>query len=102
MAIIKGFKNYEINRDGTVINLKNGKELIPYRHRGYSKIKLTNDKGKRIAWRINRLVYEAHLGTIPKGYEIDHIDGDRSNNNLDNLRMVTRQQNIKLKSFRRK
>ncbi len=41
------------------------------------------------------LVWEAFNGKIPKGYFIDHIDGNRSNNNLDNLRLVTQSENMK-------
>jgi hypothetical protein len=37
--------------------------------------------------------------TPPKGYEIDHIDGDKANNHYGNLRWVTRSENI-MNSFR--
>lgn len=30
-----------------------------------------------------------HYGAIPEGLTIDHIDRDRSNNRLDNLRLAT-------------
>lgn len=35
--------------------------------------------------RLHRVVWEYHNGPIPKGYHIHHIDGDRSNNQLENL-----------------
>lgn len=38
-------------------------------------------KGKRL----HRAVWEAHNGEIPEGYHVHHVDGDRANNQLDNL-----------------
>lgn len=45
--------------------------------------------------RVHRLVAEIFLGEIAKGMEVDHIDGDRTNNSLTNLRIVTHAENIK-------
>ena len=41
-------------------------------------------KGKRL----HRVVWEHHNGAIPKGYHVHHIDGDRSNNDIDNLSLL--------------
>lgn len=38
-------------------------------------------KGKRL----HRAVWEYHNGEIPKGYHIHHVDGNKANNNIDNL-----------------
>lgn len=43
---------------------------------------------------IHRLVYETFVGEIPQGYEIDHIDGDKQNNDLSNLRCVNHADNM--------
>ena len=47
---------------------------------------------------VHRLVYEAFKGEIPEGMEIDHIDRNRRDNNPDNLRVVTRAENMKNRS----
>lgn len=44
-----------------------------------------------------RKIWESYHGPIPKdknnrSYEIHHIDGDRNNNNIDNLKLVTIQE----------
>lgn len=36
----------------------------------------------------HRIVYELEVGQIPEGKIIDHVDGDRSNNKVENLRVV--------------
>ena len=44
-------------------------------------------------YRVHRLVAEAFLGDIPSGYEPDHIDRNRHNNAVANLRIISRQDN---------
>lgn len=36
----------------------------------------------------SRYLYEVTHGKIPEGYEIDHIDGDKTNDSLDNLQAI--------------
>lgn len=53
---------------------------------------------KRFGWKnkihyVHRMIWEHVNGPIPEGLEIDHIDGDRSNNVIWNLRLVTSSQN---------
>jgi len=48
------------------------------------------DGGEHLA---HRIIWEMHNGPIPDDMEIDHIDGNRSNNTLPNLRVSTRAEN---------
>ena len=43
----------------------------------------------------HRLIYETFCGEIPENMVIDHIDGNRSNNKLNNLRLVSYSDNAK-------
>lgn len=43
---------------------------------------------------VHRHIWKAFNGEIPEGLQIDHIDTDRSNNSLSNLRLVTMDDNI--------
>lgn len=69
---------------GKFHNAKTGREVGTADKRGYVKI-LVNGK----SYRAHRLAWLYVHGNFPKN-EIDHIDGDRSNNKLKNLRDVTR------------
>lgn len=42
---------------------------------------------------VHRIVWELHNGEIPEGMFIDHIDRDKFNNKISNLRLATHHQN---------
>lgn len=44
---------------------------------------------------VHRLVVETFLGEIPEGLAVNHINGDKTDNNLDNLEVVTYSENMK-------
>ncbi|EFL9654207.1 HNH endonuclease [Escherichia coli] len=48
---------------------------------------------------VHRIIWEMHNGPIPKGYQIDHIDHNRSNNNINNLRCVKPKTNYRNRSI---
>jgi hypothetical protein len=55
-------------------------------------------------WQINiggsiylshRIIYYIHYGNVPDSLDIDHIDGNRDNSRIENLRLATRSQNLR-------
>lgn len=83
-------ENYVINIDGEVANLKTGLIVKGSERNGYLRITIRNKQ-----YSIHRLVWETFNEPIPEGYYIDHIDGNKSNNALSNLRLVTQSDNMK-------
>jgi hypothetical protein len=60
---------------------------------GYKTIKLSNAKlNVRCYVLVHRLAWFLHYETFP-AFEIDHVDTNKSNNRIDNLRDATHQQN---------
>ena len=54
------------------------------------------NNGKRITYTkpIHTLIAHTFFGKCPKGMEVHHIDNDKENNNVSNLKYVTRQSNM--------
>lgn len=58
---------------------------------GYGLV-FVGDLKKKVS--LHRLIWKAFNGDIPEGLQIDHIDGDKSNNKLNNLRCVSSLENM--------
>jgi len=99
---LEGFSRYEISDAGLVRNIETKTPMRDYDDgkNGYRKIKLTDDTGRRVMFYVHRLVWTAFNGPIREKHEIDHVDGDYTNNVLDNLIQVTHRQNSVLKKQR--
>ena len=49
--------------------------------------------GTKRLYLVHRVIWEMHHGPIPEGIEIDHRNGVRADNRIENLRLATEQQN---------
>ena len=101
---ISGYEGlYKIGNKGTVIGFSRSNDnryknkqwvLKQYKDRnGYVYVTLSNNK-KRKTIKVHRLVAEAFLDN-PNNYPcVNHIDSNRTNNEVENLEFCTHKQNI--------
>lgn len=91
---------YMISTSGTVISLHYGKIKIrkPRKDKdSYLQITLV-DKSRKSGirtYQVHRLVAQTFLPDFDPNLEIDHIDGYRWNNQIDNLQQLNHRDNIK-------
>lgn len=87
---ILGYEVYEASNTGLI--RRNNKCLTPVlKKNGYHEIRLSiGGRVKHLS--VHRLVYSTFY-PIPIGYVINHIDGNKTNNSLNNLEAVTELQN---------
>jgi len=73
-----------------------GRILRPWKTgRGYRAVGLVAADGFKWRVPVHRLVLETFVGPCPAGMEALHLDNDRTNNALDNLRWGTHLENIR-------
>lgn len=78
---------YEANVRGEIF--RNGKLCKQFlHHTGYLCVSIRNKQ-----WRVHRFVWVFFNGDIPQDKCINHKDGDKTNNSLDNLECVTYKEN---------
>ena len=92
---IKGYDDYYVSSRGNVYSKKTEKIMIPS-PRGktspYLSVVLRKD-GAQKTYSVHRLVAEAFIPN-PYGKEtVNHLDGDKTNNNVTNLEWATRSEN---------
>ena len=77
----------------------NGYKFTRDEHTGYylsSKRIYSSLDHKEKRRRLHRCVWEFYNGAIPSGYEVHHIDGDKSNNDISNLQLLSNAEHMKL------
>ena len=91
---IKSFPNYQVSNFGNVKNTEINKILKQnFNADGYKQINIYDENGKHYNKKVHRLVIEAFKENIENKPCVDHIDNDRQNNNINNLRFATRVEN---------
>lgn len=90
---IKGFEGYQVSNMGRVKNIDRGSYLsLRTTQKGYLSIKLSKN-GVRTNFLVHRLVAEAFLPNPENKPYIDHINGIRDDNRIENLRWCTTKEN---------
>lgn len=102
---IKGYKNrYQITSWGRVYSIESGRFLRNEKtQKGYCRVVLVAENGKKAHFRVHRLVAEAFIPNPDNKPQVNHIDGNKLNNSITNLEWVTNQENyehyVALKAF---
>jgi uncharacterized membrane protein len=91
------FENYEVSNFGNVRRkCNNGTYKIincSVLNTGYKYFQIIRE-GKRINKMVHQLVAQEFIGYRPENMVIDHIDRNKLNNNVSNLRYITQKENM--------
>ena len=90
------YTSYQISNMGRVIGARGGLVTPSVQKCGYLVVgvgvRLMTPRGMRrkdAVHSVHRLVVETFIGSIPPGYNVDHVNGIKSDNRLSNLEVVT-------------
>lgn len=92
--------NVLVSRDGTIIqNMESGYCYSAHKtSNGYLRVEFRHRKQGLVLVEkqlVHRLVAETFLNKPRRKNDVDHIDRNRQNNNVENLRWVTHKQNMR-------
>lgn len=92
--IVQGFENYLVSTLGNVKTINGRFKKVVYDNKNsYGYVELwKNNKGKK--FRIHRLVAETFIPNYDNKEQVNHIDGNKTNNCVDNLEWVTPKENV--------
>jgi hypothetical protein len=99
---IKGFDGlYTISREGVVRTYKTGRGCLPpgtplvqsLGTKGYPQVRLYDSFGKGFSLKVHRIVAETFIENPEKLQQVDHINNNKIDNGIQNLRWVTNQTN---------
>lgn len=89
---IKDFPNYSVSNLGKVRNDKTGRILKFYtKPSGYKQVEMGHRTKPRY---VHRLVAEAFIPNVDNKPQVDHINGDKGDNRVENLKWVTVSENV--------
>lgn len=79
------YSNYLGNSEGKIYGLLSNKILKGHIQNEYFKISI---KQISKSYSLHRFIYECFHGKIPEKYQIDHINGNKLDNSIDNLQVI--------------
>ena len=93
---ILGYENtYQISDNGEVRNIKTKRILKKYLNKyGYYQVTLCKNNKARL-FRVHRLVAMTFIPNKENKEQVNHIDGNKLNNKVDNLEWCSSSENIK-------
>lgn len=93
--MIQRFRNtkYIATSDGKVFNEKTGKYLRPQSNGRYYKVTLSLGNSKQQQFLLHRIIAECFVPNLMKKKEVNHINGDKYDNRIENLEWVTPSEN---------
>lgn len=86
-------EDYYASEDGDIYSMRSGKFIKQKNGKSGYKTFNVHRGSLNMTVRSNRAVASAWIGELDGSKEVDHIDGDKANNCVSNLRIVTRAEN---------
>ena len=104
---VPNYEDYKVSNLGNVMSFKNNNNGIMLKQsdngKGYFRVTIRNEFGVKTI-KVHQLVAMAFLNHKPCGmkFVVNHINGDRGDNNINNLEVITNRENTNRKNLKSK
>lgn len=96
MKKIEKYPMYYATKDGQIFSKKSNKFLKQnFDKQGYSRVSIYVGDYKSKTIKVHRLIAETYLSNEDYKLDVNHIDGNKENNSINNLEWVTRGENMR-------
>ena len=90
---ISGYMNYEVSSIGRIRNISTGKLLTPYSDSsGHLKVGIYNEQNRK-KYLVHKLVAQEFVNNPDNKTYVDHVEHNRQNNCINNLRWCSKSEN---------
>lgn len=94
MKQINGYSRYFIDTIGNIYDIKKKRYICQWvDNTGYKQCNLYSENGIKVYKRIHRLVAETYIPNAKNLPQVNHKDGNKLNNNVNNLEWTTNSEN---------
>lgn len=93
-GLVVSYHRPEYKREGKIIRLIPKQIKVQVDRHGYSFVLLNRDYTQK-NWLLHRLVAEVFLPNFDQSLDVNHKNGIKTDNRVDNLEMMTKSQNIR-------
>lgn len=95
MEQIKKHPKYYVTKEGLIFSSYTNRFLkFSYDKQGYERVRLYIAGLKAKTIKVHRLVAETYIDNPENKKDVNHIDGNKANNNVNNLEWCTRSENV--------
>jgi hypothetical protein len=89
---VNGLSGFMVSSFGNVTGIRGKPYKMSKNKKGYH---ILRSPIRKYGKQLHRIVAEHFIGKIPNGYQVNHKDGDKSNNRASNLEFMTCSENIR-------
>jgi hypothetical protein len=90
------YKGYTVHSDGRILKKRGSGFINPNTNQSGYHFFDAMENGVKFRFLVQRFVWEAFNGPILDDLTVDHIDANKTNNDISNLRLLTRVENTSI------
>ena len=93
LKVLECCNRYRVDPSGKIINRDTYGHVMPFDQDGYLYVVLTDYEGQNKKYRLHRLIAQTYIPNPNNLPQVNHIDGNKYNNDVSNLEWCSAKEN---------